>query len=60
MIRFIIKKREYNAHSGAAWEEFYTIDQAVNELEDALTDGGHGGESGYQIHELIGVEIIPD
>jgi len=56
MISFIMMKKE-KIMSGAEIETFYHIDDDVNALEKALCAGGHS-EDQYEIHKLIGVEII--
>lgn len=56
MIRFIIKK-SFRYISGVEGTTLYTIDHDVKELENCLTKGGQG-ETEYERHELIGVEII--
>jgi len=43
--------------SGCERETFYTIDKEVRELEMALMAGG-SSESEYEVHAIIGCEII--
>ena len=60
MIRFIIKRREDNSY-GAVCESFETITACCPDLEAALCRGGRNiGGPGYDISELIGVEINED
>jgi len=49
--------RKEKTISGAEIETFYHIDDDVNDLEKALCAGGHS-EDQYEIHNLIGVEVI--
>jgi hypothetical protein len=58
MLRFIIKAK-FKYTSGVEGEYIYSIDHDVYRLEESLSRGGHG-ESEYELHELLGVEIIPD
>ncbi len=57
MIRFIIKRRSLDQHIDLKTEDFYTVDCDVPELEAALSRGGHG-TYGFEVHDLIGVEIL--
>lgn len=57
MIRFILKNRYHDVHSGASNESFFTIDADVPQLQERLSSGGYG-ESGYDITALIGVETL--
>lgn len=59
MIRFIIKTKWRDGHSGAEGEYFKTLDVDVPELQDALTIGGYG-ESGYEMAQLVGIETLRD
>ncbi len=56
MLRFILKKKERRSHGGKT-EVFYTINVENLNLEKALTAGGHS-EDEYEIHELVGVEVV--
>jgi hypothetical protein len=56
MLRFIIKN-SFKLTCGHQGVSFYTIDDDINELERCLKKGGHG-EDMYDIHEVIGTEII--
>jgi len=58
MLRFILKKKERRSHGGKT-EILYTIDLKNFELERALIAGGHS-EDEYEIHELVGVEVIAE
>ena len=57
MIRFILRHSVRDEYSGAHFEHFYTVDCDVPDLEAALDRGGYG-ESGCDIHQLIGCELI--
>ena len=57
MLRYIMRKRWQCNISGELGELHYTIDGDAEAVEDALKAGGRG-ESGYENHHLIGVEII--
>lgn len=57
MIRFIIKVQY--AREGIQRQEYYTLPLNVPELEKALRAGGYG-DSSYESHELIGVEICEE
>lgn len=59
MIRFIVRRKILDAHSGGLQESMLTIDADVPALEQFLTSGGCG-PSGYNIPELIGAEVLPD
>ena len=56
MLRFIIKMSACHSFTHELFETLYTVDVDVPEIEAALTSGGQG--DGYEIHKLIGVEII--
>ncbi len=55
MIRFLMVKKERRSNNSET-KRYYTIDDSVEELEKALTAGGHS-ESEFEVHELIGVEV---
>ena len=57
MIRFIIRVKNLDSVSGAAWEQLATIDADVPELERALRSGGRG-ENCYELVELVGAEVL--
>jgi hypothetical protein len=59
VIRFIIKTKWRDGHSGAEGECFKTLDLDVPALQDALTIGGYG-ECGYEMAQLIGVETLKE
>lgn len=56
MLRFILKRSDCHSFTHELFETHYTIDVDVPEIESALSRGGQG--DGYEIHQLIGVEII--
>lgn len=58
MLRFIIKREFSPPHCGVAMNSMETIDIDAPELERILCSGGYGPD-GYDVHELVGVEIIP-
>lgn len=58
MIRFIIKRRMDNSYD-CVTSHFETLAVDVPELEAMLRRGGQGeGGPGYDISELVGVEIF--
>jgi len=57
MIRFLIKRKWGDNVVGGNGSCFYTIDGDITELEECLRKGGTG-EYGYEIHELIGCEVV--
>lgn len=57
MLRFIIKCKERCGAIGLESTRHYTIDCDVAELEQALRRGGFS-ENGFEIHDLVGVEVI--
>jgi hypothetical protein len=57
MLRFIIQNQRQDNHIGLGLTDYYTLDIDVPELEAALTRGGHG-EMGFDLHSLMGVEIL--
>ena len=56
MLRIILKREQYDAHSGCREQNFITIDVEAPEVERALSSGGFG-ESGYDVTHIIGVEV---
>ena len=56
MLRFIISRKHRDTVSGAEWSGMETIDVECPTLEGALKRGGYG-EGGYDISQLIGVEM---
>lgn len=56
MVRFILKREQFDAHSGRRQESFHSLCIDVPELEHWLTGGGHG-PSGFDYSQLVGVEI---
>lgn len=57
MLRYIMKCNWGDTTSGASGFNHYTIDGDAEAVEKKLRDGGCG-ESGFETHELVGVEII--
>ncbi len=57
MIRFLMVRKQMDSCTGVAWSSFYTIDEDTEALERDLQSGGRG-ENGYDLTELLGVEII--
>lgn len=57
MLRFIVKRRTNDCYSGAMFSNLQTIDVDVPALESALDRGGYG-EQGYDLTELVGVEVL--
>jgi hypothetical protein len=57
MLIFIIKRSELHPHTHELFEDVYTIDADVPELELALQRGGFG-EDGYERHTLLGAQIL--
>lgn len=58
MLRFLIRRKSREV-CGVERESHYTIDGDIKKLEEALTSGGFG-EDLYEIHELIGVEVLEE
>ena len=58
MIRFILKRKQ-RLVCGAEVEDLYHVDDSIFELEKALRGGGFG-ENQYDLHELVGVELLDD
>lgn len=56
-LRFIIKRRAQDPHTGLRSSGHQTIDLEVPELEALLTSGGQG-PAGYDVCELAGVEVL--
>ena len=57
MLRFIMRSHRHAANWGTDCVQYYTLDIDVPELEAALSRGGYG-ETGFERHDLIGVEIM--
>lgn len=58
MLRFILKCKNGDQTCGRLdWEYLYTLDIDVPALEQALTRGGRS-QYGYELHELVGVEVL--
>ena len=57
MLRYIMKCKWGDTTSGSSGLNYYTIDGDAESVEKKLKDGGCG-ESGFEIHELVGVEVI--
>lgn len=59
MLRFVVRRKQKDSLvSGAEWETLETIDVDLPELERRLEQGGFG-DSGYDVTELVGVEVLP-
>jgi len=59
MLRFIINRRQDNSYDCVS-SNFETIDADCPALEQALQRGGKMvGGPGYDISELVGVEVLP-
>ena len=59
MLRLIIRRRMKDQHTGLETDGFETVDMDIPELEQILTVGGMS-ESGYDVRELAGVEVVPN
>lgn len=59
MLRFILKRKFSDRHSGCEGEDLMTMDLQINALEIVLRSGGFGMDE-YERTELVGVEIIGD
>ena len=59
MLRIILERHELDQHSGMERNDVYTLDLDIPELEAALTRGGRG-DSGFEVHRLIGVDVLPN
>lgn len=59
MLRFIVRRKTRDNESGYEGESHFTIDANVPELERALGSGGIG-HHGYDVTELVGVEVLED
>lgn len=57
MLRLIIRRRMKDSHNGLESEGFETVDMEVPELEQILLGGGMS-DSGYDVRELAGVEVL--
>ncbi|MDZ4851725.1 MAG: hypothetical protein SGI77_20755 [Pirellulaceae bacterium] len=57
MLRAVLRKKTRDAHSGYETDCLYTIDFSESRIESELSRGGCG-ESGYEVVELVGVELI--
>lgn len=58
MLRMIIRRRYKDQWNGLEMEDFETVDIDIQKLEQILTGGGTS-ENGYDIRELVGVEVLP-
>lgn len=56
MIRFIVRRKWRDSHSGAESDGFESVLCDAPELERVLRGGGHGPD-GFDIRELVGAEI---
>jgi hypothetical protein len=59
MLRFIIKAKWKDGHSGAEGEYFKTLDLDVPALQDMLSIGGYS-ENSYEMPHLVGVETLKE
>ena len=59
MLRVILKRTIYDAHSGMRTEGFSTVDIYSPEVEEKLKAGGFGPD-GFDETQLIGVEVLPE
>lgn len=59
MVRFIFKTKWRDGYSGAEGEGLSTLDLDVPALQEVLTKGGYS-EHSYEMHQLIGVEVLKD
>jgi len=58
MLRFILERHEQDHNAGLDRRDYYTIDIDLPEIEAALQRGGRG-EMGFELHRLVGVEVLP-
>lgn len=59
MLRFILKRRMDNSYD-AVTQHYETVDIDAPVLQALLQRGGQGkGGPGYDITELVGVEVLP-
>ena len=58
MLKFILKRMIKDSNNGLESTVFITVDCRSEELELLLTKGGVS-ESGYDVTDMVGVEIIP-
>ena len=56
MLRFIMCVHEANP-LGITWNDYYTLDINVPELEEAISRGGRD-EVAFEKHSLIGIEVL--
>jgi hypothetical protein len=59
MIRFVIRRKILDRHSGLESERLETIDCECPELQSALMRGGYGMNE-YDYSQLVGVELLQD
>ena len=57
MLRAIIRQKIKDGVNGGAWEALHTIDFDNSAIETLLSGGGCN-ETGYDISELVGVELL--
>lgn len=58
MLRFILKNRLYEPNCKLSTERLLSVDAYVPDLEQQLSRGGFGAEQGYDITDILGVEIL--
>lgn len=56
MVRFILKRKYHDEHSGMQSSHHETILCDVPELQAAMCRGGHS-EMGYDVTEFVGISI---
>lgn len=59
MLRAIIKRKWKDSANGATGEQIMTLDFVCEALQSELSRGGLS-EDGYEIFELVGVEVNPE
>ena len=57
MLRYIMKRKFMSPHNNLQFEQIFTIDGDQEEVARKLSGGGYSGD-GYDINELLGVEVI--
>ena len=59
MLRFVIRRKVLDRHSGLESDQLETLDCECLELQSALMRGGYGMNE-YDYSQLVGVEVLPD
>ena len=57
-LRFLMEKKIKHEGSGGENTSYYTLTD-VEQLECSLRAGGHS-QYGYEIHQLLGVEVLTE